>query len=311
MRVFIISKVERVGYIYEIRCIVHGKGYVGQTIKDPKVRWAQHIYAAFVKKDRRPLYCAMRKYGLRNFTAEVVWTGPESKLNAAEKRLVRQRKTFIDTGWGYNLTTGGAHFKHSKATCRKLSRIAREIMATQPAVRMRLANIVRGVPQSEPRKAHMREKGLAHKASRVGKSYFGRKATAKISAANLGKKRSAASCEVNSKSKLKWFAEHDAPPVSKKECQRRSRSAIRQWQTMRPKMLRTMRTAMNEPEYCSKRSEIAKAQWARMRDEMCASLKVGHNTPTAKANHAKETKRRWRTGIISSKVLRGKERQAA
>jgi hypothetical protein len=62
----------------------------------------------------------VRETGKLNFTGEVVWRGSESKLNAAEKRTVRQRKTFIDWGWGYNLTTGGDHFKLSKRSIRKI-----------------------------------------------------------------------------------------------------------------------------------------------------------------------------------------------
>ena len=115
---------ERTGSIYVLHNLRSEKEYAGQTIKLPEVRWAEHIYAAFIKMDRRPLYCAMRKNvretGKLNFTGEVVWRGSESKLNAAEKRTVRQRKTFIDWGWGYNLTTGGDHFKLSKRSIRKI-----------------------------------------------------------------------------------------------------------------------------------------------------------------------------------------------
>lgn len=112
---------ERIGYVYLLYCLVNGKGYVGQTVRVPERRWYYHIKAAFVDNDQRPLYRAMRKYGLKNFTAQVIWTGPESKLNAAEKRYVRQCGTFIDTGWGYNLTTGGDAYKWSRAARRRLS----------------------------------------------------------------------------------------------------------------------------------------------------------------------------------------------
>lgn len=117
---------ERQGSIYVLCNVVNGKEYVGQTIKQPaSLRWDEHLYAAFVKNDRRPLYRAIRKsdrlYGdLRNFTAEVVWVGPESKLNTLERTTVRRRKTFIDWGMGYNLTTGGDYRKMSKRSINKL-----------------------------------------------------------------------------------------------------------------------------------------------------------------------------------------------
>jgi group I intron endonuclease len=112
---------ERQGCVYILTCLKNSKAYVGQTIHQPPTkRWSEHIKAAFVKRDRKPLYAAMRKYGLRNFSASVLWTGPESKLNAAEIRFVRKCRTFIDGGWGYNLTTGGGRFKLSKRSIKKI-----------------------------------------------------------------------------------------------------------------------------------------------------------------------------------------------
>jgi hypothetical protein len=67
----------------------------------------------------------MRRDTLSNFKVVELWQGPESKLNAAERRFIRQRKTFIDTGWGYNLTTGGGRYKLSNRVKRKLARLAR------------------------------------------------------------------------------------------------------------------------------------------------------------------------------------------
>ena len=117
-------KKERIGRIYVIHNLVNDKEYVGQTVRKPEIRWAGHIKDA-ERGDRRPLYCAIRKYGLSNFSAEVIWVGPESKLNAAEKRYVRRRRSFIDTGWGYNLTTGGGHYKLSVQTRKKIAKATR------------------------------------------------------------------------------------------------------------------------------------------------------------------------------------------
>ena len=116
--------IERFGLIYVLHCLVNDKEYVGQTIKLLVQRLAGHIGDAR-KGDRRPLYRAIRKYGLENFTVEVIWRGVESELNAAEKRFIRCRKTFIDDGWGYNLTTGGAQYRLSAYSRRKLARSAR------------------------------------------------------------------------------------------------------------------------------------------------------------------------------------------
>ena len=121
---------ERIGFIYIIICLVNGKGYVGQTIKHcAEIRWMQHVKAAFCEMNQRPLYRAMRLYKLKNFIAEVIWTGPESKLNTMERKFIRERNTFIDSGAGYNLTTGGDHYKLSKAACRAISKRMKKTMA--------------------------------------------------------------------------------------------------------------------------------------------------------------------------------------
>ena len=116
---------ERWGWIYVITNLINGKEYVGQTVCGILVRWAGHISDAFNKNSQKPLYRALRRYGLKNFKVTELWYGPESQLNAAEKRFVRQRKTFIDFGLGYNLTTGGDHYKMSKATIKKIRKAAK------------------------------------------------------------------------------------------------------------------------------------------------------------------------------------------
>lgn len=121
-----------VGFIYEIDCAVNGKGYVGQTSRTVSIRWAGHLKAAR-KGDKRPLYRAMRKYGIEAFTIQVLHACPVKDLNAAEKRFVRLRKTYIDIGWGYNLTTGGDHYVMSEATRRKIARKARLQFASEEA----------------------------------------------------------------------------------------------------------------------------------------------------------------------------------
>lgn len=101
------------GCIYLIRNLVNGKGYVGQhknvnTVED--VRWKSHIVAALEKKSRYPVHCAIRKYGIKKFSAEVIWVGPVELLNKKEMHYIKKLHTFIDDlvgPGGYNLTTGG------------------------------------------------------------------------------------------------------------------------------------------------------------------------------------------------------------
>jgi group I intron endonuclease len=98
---------ERVGCVYLLRCLVNGKGYVGQHSKpQATVRWNAHILMSN-QGDMRPLYRAIRKYGVELFSAEVLWCGPVSRLNKKEVYYIKDLNTFIDDGHGYNLTRGG------------------------------------------------------------------------------------------------------------------------------------------------------------------------------------------------------------
>ena len=126
-------KTERQGEVYVIRNLLNDKEYVGQTVRSTYVRVLEHIKQAFVYNNQKPLYKAMRRDQWKNFNVDVLWCGPESKLNAAEIHFVRQRKTFIDWGMGYNLTTGGGQCKVSKYTIRKLRRAMRKRVAVHPA----------------------------------------------------------------------------------------------------------------------------------------------------------------------------------
>jgi group I intron endonuclease len=100
------------GCIYLLRNLLNGKGYVGQhknakTVED--VRWKSHIVAALEKSSKYYLHCAIRKYGVKKFSAEILWCGPVDKLNEKEVYYIKKFHTFVDDpkGGGYNLTLGG------------------------------------------------------------------------------------------------------------------------------------------------------------------------------------------------------------
>ena len=90
-------------YIYQITNNINGKIYIGKTEFSVVRRWEQHCSDA--QKDRckdRPLYRAMNKYGIDNFSIETI----EETDNPDERETywIEQKGSFK---YGYNATLGG------------------------------------------------------------------------------------------------------------------------------------------------------------------------------------------------------------
>jgi len=97
--------------IYLITNTINGKKYVGQHCGTSDSRWKQHLAAALKLEDPKPLYAAIRKYGVENFKYEVLEVlgkdADEKLLDDREKHFIKEYNTFIGNGRGYNLTLGG------------------------------------------------------------------------------------------------------------------------------------------------------------------------------------------------------------
>ena len=129
----------KIGFVYLLRNKRNGKGYVGQHFGlAVEHRWQIHIWSA-ISGSSCAIHKAIHKYGVESFTAEILWRGPASRLNAAEVRYIKCLNTFADNldGWGYNLTRGGEGvqgFRHSKKSKLKMSKSAKRHRAN-PEVR--------------------------------------------------------------------------------------------------------------------------------------------------------------------------------
>ena len=90
-------------YIYKITNNVNQKIYIGKTYHSIEGRWKQHCKDMY-KRDmgKRPLYDAMRKYGVENFSIELV--EETDNLEEREKYWIEYYGSFKD---GYNATIGG------------------------------------------------------------------------------------------------------------------------------------------------------------------------------------------------------------
>jgi group I intron endonuclease len=90
-------------YIYQITNIINGKIYIGKTEKTIEERFKQHCRDAKRQTcEKRPLYAAMRKYGVENFKIELL-----EETDMPEEReiyWIEKKGSFKN---GYNATIGG------------------------------------------------------------------------------------------------------------------------------------------------------------------------------------------------------------
>lgn len=92
-------------YIYKITNNINGKIYIGKTMRSIKQRWKEHL--ANIKKEEcknRPLYRAINKYGVENFSIEKIEECSDIILSDREKYWIEYYNSFKN---GYNATQGG------------------------------------------------------------------------------------------------------------------------------------------------------------------------------------------------------------
>ena len=90
-------------YIYQIINDVNQKIYVGKTEFSIEKRFKEHCSDAFKERnEKRPLYSAMRKYGIKHFHIELIeeTNNPEER----EKYWIKELDSYNN---GYNATFGG------------------------------------------------------------------------------------------------------------------------------------------------------------------------------------------------------------
>lgn len=90
------------GYIYGIQNQINKKWYVGQSIYYPKERWRQEI--AGYKTHNMVISQALKKYGVENFTFNILEQVPNDLLDEKEIFWIEQKDSYYH---GYNSTKGG------------------------------------------------------------------------------------------------------------------------------------------------------------------------------------------------------------
>lgn len=97
--------------IYKVTNLINQKKYIGQST-DIERRFKEHHTDPFelTNSARKYIfYCAIRKYGIENFSFEVLEECTAEELDEKEKYWIKYYNTYI--GWkncqGYNMTIGG------------------------------------------------------------------------------------------------------------------------------------------------------------------------------------------------------------
>lgn len=88
--------------IYRITNLINNKVYIGQTVH-PNKRWQEHQQRAKTHYDNYPIHLAIDKYGVENFSFEILeWT---EDYDNEEARLINEYNSISPNG--YNLIEGG------------------------------------------------------------------------------------------------------------------------------------------------------------------------------------------------------------
>lgn len=92
-------------YVYKITNDINGKIYVGQTSRSLERRWNEHCRDMYRRNmEKRPLYAAMNKYGVKHFHMELIEECSLEDVCEREKYWIEYYHSFKN---GYNATMGG------------------------------------------------------------------------------------------------------------------------------------------------------------------------------------------------------------
>ena len=97
------------GYIYKITNRINDKIYIGQTSRSIEMRWKEHVRHAFepnVAGYNSHFYKSIRKYGISNFTVDLIEKCSNGLMNEREIFWIDFYNSF-NPKYGYNLTRGG------------------------------------------------------------------------------------------------------------------------------------------------------------------------------------------------------------
>lgn len=114
--------------IYKIENLITHHIYIGQST-NIDTRWRRHKDGVHSNKKDYPLYRAINKYGIDNFSFDVIEECPKESLDEREQFWIKHYNSYKD---GYNQTIGGQGVKccGSSLTYKQVETIREELQKT-------------------------------------------------------------------------------------------------------------------------------------------------------------------------------------
>lgn len=133
---------------------MNGKLYIGQSV-DVERRWKDHKNNSNYVYMNNHLYSGIRKYGLDNFTFEVIVECDENMLDKFEIGIIQLYDT-TNPKKGYNKALGGSYGKHSDETKAKMTK-SRKGKTQSDETKKKISISLKGKPRSDETKKKMSE----------------------------------------------------------------------------------------------------------------------------------------------------------
>ena len=89
--------------IYKITNLINQKSYIGQSV-NISARWRRHKNEINNLNNSYPIYLAFRKYGIENFSFEIIEECQRNELDERERFWIQYYDSYFN---GYNQTLGG------------------------------------------------------------------------------------------------------------------------------------------------------------------------------------------------------------
>lgn len=124
--------------IYKVTNNINQKVYIGKTSRTLEERKKEHI--SHIKSENYYFHNALRKYGVENFTWEIIEEVEQELENERERYWIEYYQSYENKDKGYNLTPGGEGYKLSEETKQKISKANTGKVRT-PEMRKRLSEV--------------------------------------------------------------------------------------------------------------------------------------------------------------------------